>query len=135
ARAWLEGTASVVLPSMTARHPGRGMAQILDSVRRDVDDPRPPHALGGMERSPAIVPPPEHDGVEAEVARARASCAVFDLSHGAELRVSYNDPEGFLSALTGRSTQRAGEVDLVDPETNAFVDRALVVPVLGASRI
>src|SRR6185437_11605628 len=53
----------------------------------------------------------------------------------AELRLSYNDPEAFLSALTGRSTQRAGEVDLVDPETNAFVDRALVVPVLGASRI
>jgi hypothetical protein len=135
ARSWLEGGAAVVLPPMNARQGGRDMAAILDSVRRDVDDPRPPHALAGLAHAPALVPPPEYDGAEAEVARARASCAVFDLSHAAELRVAYNDPEGFLLELTGRSTQRAGEVDLVDPETKAFVDRALVVPLSGASRM
>jgi glycine cleavage system aminomethyltransferase T len=136
ARRWLEGAASVVLPSMSAPHPERGMADILDSVRRDVADPRPSHALGGVAEANEIVPPSEYgDGVDAEVARARTSCAVFDLSHAAELRVSYNEPEAFLLELTGRSTQRAAEVDLVDPRTGAFADRALVVPLFGASRL
>jgi hypothetical protein len=73
-------------------------------------------------------------GVDEEVARARSSSAVFDLSFGAPLRVAYNDPEGFLRELTGQSTARAGEVDLLDPLTRAVADRALVVPLFVASR-
>jgi hypothetical protein len=135
ARRWLEGVSAVVLPSMTQRHPMRGMPDILDSVRREVEDPRPPHAAAGIPHATALAPPLEYDGVEAEVSRARSSCAVFDLAHASEVRVSYNDPEGFLLELTGRSTQRAGEVDLVDPATGALADRALVLPLFGASRI
>jgi hypothetical protein len=110
------------------------LSDVLESVRRDIAEPWPPRTLAGSPRGTLGMADAYADGVGAEVARARASCAAFDLSHAAPINVSYHDPEGFLLELSGRSTARGGEIDLVDPTTHTFVDRVLALPRFGTQR-
>ena len=136
ARGFLEGTAQVVLPSMHEPHPARGAAELQDAVGgREVQlfaypDPfRADHLAANAvyDADETFARPLELEGTTAEVERARSSCAVFDLSQSTPIRVSYNDPVDFVRSLAPTWDGRTeGEIDLVDPETGAFADRAHV---------
>lgn len=69
------------------------------------------------------------EGTEREIARVRARCGVIDATDASHVKVSYDGARDLVATLApGWSGAGPAEIDLFDPESKRFVDRALVLP-------